>query len=103
MKIRILEVALLSGALMLSGCAMNKSVSRNDTKEYYYIFEFAKSADRDELIDALDTSLDYNVNNMQANRPIPSAEIPDKPGRFQVVDLAANMTGLMAMAAATNP
>lgn len=94
---------LIAGTVVLTtmtGC-INNSVNRNDVKEYYYVFDIkSESQDYDKIISVLDKSLDYNVVDMSAERPIPSANIPEKPGRFQVVNPFGN-TGFAAMAGAS--
>jgi hypothetical protein len=81
-------IAGVAGVATLSGC-INNSVNCSDVKEYYYVFNVQSSNDVDTLIQALDKSIDYNVVNMRAERPIPSAKVPTEPGRFEVVDMFA--------------
>ena len=85
-KILIPVVVSLS---LLSGCVGNSAVKRNETKQFYQIFQFSYDNERDEIIDILDESLAYNVNDIKSERLIPDGETPAKSGRFKLVNLFA--------------
>lgn len=92
-----LFILLITTSVFLSGCAINHAVNRDETKQFYFVFDLKPKVDNENLIDALEQSLDYNVANFRSEHPIPSENIPDKPGRFKVVDPFKGSRGMMAL------
>lgn len=75
--------------VLLSGCGTTNNLLAEKTKsvEYYRIFDIKTSAQLPEIIAAASNGLGRNVNNADEATPIPtSAEIPEKPGRFSLVN-----------------
>ena len=60
---------------------------KKKTVEYYRIFDIKTNADRYSVADAASAGLGRNVNNATEARPIPnSSEVPQQPGRFNLVN-----------------
>jgi hypothetical protein len=79
--------ALLCLSLVGCGTANNYLAEKNQTIEYYRIFDLKTTASRQAVAKAASNGLGRNVNNAQEATPIPnSPEIPSQPGRFQLVN-----------------
>jgi hypothetical protein len=94
-----------SAALLISiaGCGTtnNAFARKSITVEYYRIFDIKTDATRQAVSKAASAGLGRNVNNASQTTPIPvSAEPPDKPGRFQLVNPLRN-SPLAALAGAS--
>lgn len=87
MKHVFLVSALLCLSLVGCGTANNYLAEKNQTVEYYRIFDLKTTASRQAVAKAASNGLGRNVNNAQEATPIPnSPEIPSQPGRFQLVN-----------------
>lgn len=87
MKHVFLVSALLCLSLVGCGTANNYLAEKNQTIEYYRIFDLKTTASRQAVAKAASNGLGRNVNNAQEATPIPnSPEIPSQPGRFQLVN-----------------
>ncbi len=84
MRIMILLVGLIS--LAACGTVNNALVEKRKTVEYYRIFDIKTKADREAVIEAASNGLGKNVNDAAEAKPIYIEEIPDKPGRFKLVN-----------------
>lgn len=85
----LLSVALMSASL-LAGCASSNAflAERVQVVEYYRIFNVpAPEADRLAMINAARTGIAKSGVRVTDTRPIPPAQRPEQPGRFQVVEL----------------
>lgn len=79
----------VASAMMLSACGgmNNYMANKTTTVEYYRIYDIKTTASRQVVAKAASNGLGRNVNNAQEALPIPSsAEIPDQPGRFSLVN-----------------
>ncbi|MFS2014473.1 hypothetical protein ACCD06_32095 [Azospirillum sp. CT11-132] len=102
---RRLKVALATvvlGALGLSGCGgtNNALATKQQQVEYYRIFDLKTNAGRQVIAKAATDGLGQNTGTINTAMPIPaSAEPPEKPGRFKVVNpLAGSRLGMLAAA-----
>ena len=87
MKHVFLVSGLLCTSLVGCGTANNYLAEKNQTGEYYRIFDLKTTASRQAVAKAASNGLGRNVNNAQEATPIPnSPEIPSQPGRFQLVN-----------------
>lgn len=84
MRILILLVVLLS--LSACGTINNALVEKRKTVEYYRIFDIKTQANRQTVIEAASNGLGRNVNDATEAKPIFIDEIPDKPGKFRLVN-----------------
>jgi hypothetical protein len=85
MRALFLAVAVLATA----GCGTtnNYLASKTKTVEYYRIFDIRTNATRQTVAKAASDGIGRNVNNAAEATPIPSSgDIPDKPGRFKLVN-----------------
>lgn len=76
-------------ALGITGCGTtnNYLAEKRQTVEYYRIFDIKTLANRQAVAKAASNGIGRNVNNAQEATPIPSsADIPEKPGRFKLVN-----------------
>lgn len=76
-------------ALTITGCGTtnNYLAEKRQTVEYYRIFDVKTTANRQTVAKAASNGMGRNVSNAQEASPIPaSADIPDKPGRFKLVN-----------------
>jgi hypothetical protein len=76
-------------ALALAGCGStnNYLAEKTQTVEYYRIFDIKTAANRQMVAKAASNGMGRNVNNAQEAMPIPSsADIPEKAGRFKLVN-----------------
>jgi len=83
-----LNIAVIA-TLAITGCgtANNYLAQKRQTVEYYRIFNIKTTADRQTIAKAASNGIGRNVNNAQEATPIPSsADIPEKPGRFKLVN-----------------
>ena len=97
-------LALVAATVQLTGCGgMNSALAeRRETVEMYHIWDVKTSAQPDVLIRAAADGLARNTNSVTQNRPLNmGVQIPDTPGRFQLVDMqdALKGTGMGAMLA----
>lgn len=78
---------LLAGLISGCGTLNNALVDKTTTVEYYRIFDLKTSEARKVVAQAASDGLGRNVGNTQEATPIPaSSELPDKPGRFKLVN-----------------
>ncbi|MDF0533791.1 hypothetical protein PY479_05780 [Shewanella sp. A32] len=97
-------VFISAATFLLFGCgSMNNAlVEKTKTIEYYRIFDIKTDMDRYSIADAASNGLGRNVNDATETRPIPSsAELPEKPGRFALINPFAG-SKLAALMAASN-
>ena len=76
-------------AFALTGCGATNNYLGQKTKtvEYYRIFDLKTSASRQVVSKAASDGIGRNAGNAQEATPIPaSGEIPEKPGRFKLVN-----------------
>lgn len=76
-------------ALAISGCGTtnNYLAEKKQTVEYYRIFDVKTAANRQAVAKAASNGIGRNTNNAQEATPISSSgEIPEKPGRFKLVN-----------------
>jgi hypothetical protein len=76
-------------ALLLAGCGTSNNylAAKQKTVEYYRIFQIRTDAPRAAVAAAASNGLGRNVNNAEEAMPIPSSpDLPEKPGRFQLVN-----------------
>jgi hypothetical protein len=86
MKRSILVVAATLG---IAGCGTtnNYLAEKKQSVEYYRIFDIKTGANRQTVAKAASNGIGRNVSNAQEATPIPSSgEIPEKPGRFKLVN-----------------
>jgi hypothetical protein len=86
---RLATVVTITVTLGIAGCGTtnNYLAQKQQTVEYYRIFDIKTSANRQTVAKAASNGIGRNVNNAQEATPIPtSGEIPDKPGRFKLVN-----------------
>ena len=84
---KYVALACLSFGLAACGSMNNALLEKTKSVEYYRIFDIKTKKDKDDIIEAASNGLGQNVNNAQEARPIPSgADLPEKPGRFKVVN-----------------
>nr|WP_294865700.1 hypothetical protein [uncultured Pseudogulbenkiania sp.] len=102
-------LALLLSSLMLTACGTTNNYLAEKTKsvEMYQIFDIKTKAKRQQVATAASDGLGRNTNGAREYTPLVPGELPDKPGRFQLVDMASNlqgnpMAGLLQMAAMQN-
>ena len=82
-------VFVIAALLSLAGCGTtnNYLAEKKQTIEYYRIFDIKTAAPRQAIAKTASAGLGRNVNNAQEALPIPlSADIPDAPGRFKLVN-----------------
>lgn len=75
--------------LLLAGCGTSNNylAAKQKTVEYYRIFQIKTDAPRTAVAAAASNGLGRNVNNAHEATPIPaSADLPDKPGRFKLIN-----------------
>lgn len=78
---------LLAAGLSACGSANNYVSRKSTTVEYYRIFDLKTGASRQAIAKAASDGLGRNVNSSQQATPIPmSADLPEKPGRFALVN-----------------
>jgi hypothetical protein len=96
------NICIVIGAfLSLSGCGTTNNAFSRKTQsvEYYRIFDIQTTASRLVVAKAASNGLGRNVNNASEALPIPSsAEVPEKPGRFKLINPLAG-SPIAAMAA----
>jgi outer membrane lipoprotein SlyB len=86
MKHLIITVSMAFG---IAGCgtANNYLAEKQKTIEYYRIFDIKTPANRQVVAQAASDGIGRNVNNAQEATPIPSsADLPEKAGRFKLVN-----------------
>ena len=86
------SLALIASAAVLSGCGSVNSMLNETTQthEFFRIYDVKTSADVDDLGDALEAGMKYNLNNPQIHRPFVMAPVPKEPGRFTTDDTMTN-------------
>ena len=83
-------------ALMLGGCGgVNSYLASNvQTVEMYHIFDVKTAANTALVVKAATDGLTQNTNGIQGAMPLQlGAEVPSKPGRFKIVNLAGALGG----------
>jgi len=84
----------------LAGCGTtnNYLAEKVQTIEYYRIFDIKTTANRQAVAKAASNGIGRNVNNAQEATPIPStADLPEKAGRFKIVNpFEGSAFGLLA-------
>ncbi len=101
MKLSVLVLTSIS-LFALSGCGTtnNYLAQKNQTVEYYRIFDVKTTASRQIVARAASNGLGRNVNNAQEATPIPATGgVPEAPGRFKLVNPLAG-SPLAALAGA---
>ncbi|MCL2161346.1 MAG: hypothetical protein FWH56_05600 [Betaproteobacteria bacterium] len=100
---KLLVIALTSASLLvLAGCGSTNSAlaQKNQTVEYYRIFDIKATASKQSIAKAASKGMARNVNNVSEAMPIPiSGEIPETPGRLTIVNPLAGNPQLAALAA----
>jgi hypothetical protein len=94
-------LGLVTALITLAGCETTNNAFARKTQsvEYYRIFDIQTNANRQAVAKAASNGLGRNVNNASEALPIPtSAELPEKPGRFKLINPLAG-SPLAAMAA----
>lgn len=77
----------LSFCLCSCGTVNNMLAEKTKTVEYYRIFDIKTSASKEAVVKAASDGLGRNVNKTQEATPVPATgEIPEKPGRFTLVN-----------------
>lgn len=98
-------LATVFATLVLSACGTtnNYMAVKTKTVEYYRIFDIKTTASRQAVAKAASNGLGRNVANAREAMPIPSsADLPDKPGRFQLINpFAGTAIGALAGSAGT--
>ncbi len=86
------SLALIASAAVLSGCGSVNSMLNETTQthEFYRIYDVKTTADVDDLGDALEAGMKYNLTNPQIQKPIVMTPVPKEPGRFTTDDSMAN-------------
>ena len=76
----------------------NTLASKKQNVEYYRIYNIATTASKQTVAKAATDGLGQNTKDINTTMPIPaSAEPPDRPGRFKVVNpLAGTKLGALA-------
>ena len=83
----IFVIAALAVAITGCGTTNNYLAAKTKTVEYYRIFDIKTNATRQAVAKAASDGMGRNVNNAQEAMPIPSSgEIPEKAGRFKLVN-----------------
>jgi hypothetical protein len=88
-------------AILSTGCSTtgNPLARKTSVVEYYRIFDIQTSAGKQAVAKAASIGLSRNVNNATEANPIPTgAELPEKPGRFKLINPLAG-TPMAAMVA----
>lgn len=89
MRHSVLAAGSAAIAILLAGCGTtnNYLAEKKKTVEYYRIFDIKTAAVKGNVIKAASDGLGRNVNNAQEATPIPrTADVPDVPGRFAIVN-----------------
>jgi hypothetical protein len=101
-KFRYLNgVIVVASTLFLSGCSTtgNPLARKTSVVEYYRIFDIQTNAGKQAVAKAASIGLSRNVNNATEANPIPTgAELPEKSGRFKLINPLAG-TPMAAMVA----
>lgn len=86
--------------LISCGTVNNALVGKTKVTEYYQIYDIKTDAPYDVMADVLSSGVGKNINNATETRPIPdSQELPEKPGRFKIVDALKSMNGMEGLMA----
>jgi hypothetical protein len=84
---RLFISSLLAMALTGCGTTNNYLAAKTKTVEYYRIFDIKTSASRQNVAKASSDGIGRNVSNANEVMPIPSSgEVPEKAGRFKIVN-----------------
>lgn len=84
---KYIGLVFLTLGLTACGSMNNALLEKTKSVEYYRIFNIKTNKDKEDIIEAASNGLGRNVNDAQEARPIPtSADLPEKPGRFNVVN-----------------
>lgn len=83
----VIVLYVLTISLLGCGAMNNTFVEKTKVVEYYRIFDLKTQVDRYSIAEAASDGLGRNVNDAQEALPIPtSLELPEKPGRFVLVN-----------------
>ena len=88
--------ATIGFSVQLAGCGNLNSylADKSETVEMYHVFDLKTSADVETISSAAAKGLSENTNRVQENRPLMmDSSVPDMPGRFKLVDMAAAFAG----------
>ena len=91
----------VASAVVLSGCGQLNSAlnERVETHEYLRIFDIKTTASADQVGKALAEGMAMNLSNPKIERPLVIAQVPEKPGRFELDDSLrqSNMARMMQL------
>lgn len=81
-------VVMMFVLIMISACgtANHYLVPKTKVTEYLRIFDFKTSAPRQSVAKAASAGLGRNTTEFKEATPIPSGDVPEKPGRFKLVN-----------------
>ena len=90
-------IALLALVSVLSGCASMRPTYQTESTYIIYDVQPA-SVDRNQLLNTVLEAVQKNSSKVRVNRDIPPAELPEKPGRFELKEPFgnSNLGALMA-------
>lgn len=91
----------IAASLTACGTMNNYLAEKRISVEYYRVYDIQTKATRQQIAKAASNGLGKNVNGAQEAMPIvTSGDLPEKPGRIDLVDPFANgnMAGLAAFA-----
>lgn len=95
-------VTLASIALFLTGCGSTMTPTKTIEQSYMIIDVKGNSSIRDSLLDSLIETTQDNMDSLAVNRSIPSANLPEKASRFELVNpIEGAMGGMGALLAAS--
>lgn len=84
---KFIFITALAAAISGCGTTNNYLVEKTKTVEYYRIFDIKTNATRQAVAQSASDGIGRNVSNAQEVTPIPSSnEVPEKPGRFKLVN-----------------
>ena len=92
-----LITASLAVSALVVGCGnLNSTLAaRHETVEMYHIFDVKTASAPDVVIKAAADGLARNTNSVTQSRPLQiGVKIPDKPGRFELVNMADAFQGI---------
>lgn len=92
-----LRYVALAGAVLSSGCASVVTPTKT-VESAFVIYDVKPTVDRNALMNAIVEAVQTHNRYAVVDRGIPPAELPEKPGRFKLVNPFAG-TGLGALAA----
>ena len=79
-------------SLTLSGCGSVNSMlnERTETHEFLRIFDIKTTAPEEQVGEALEKGMSYNLNHPQIDKPLVMTPVPETPGRFTTDDALTN-------------